>query len=258
MLPSFGGLGPALPFLYAGIILVATWLLARAVSGLLRSAMSQGTPQVAANASRMAGALIWVVGSVVAVQEIGVSTDILLLVVGLGGVAALVAFRSALENLGAKYFSDVYVPYKLGDSIRVGSYAGKVIEINPMTTVVLSEADELVAIPNQAFLKECVVNATPQAWREVVIPITLGSGLDLPAFESDLRRSMAKLRPRLDPRFPPLISTRSRGKLSTDLALTLLIRQPQDRDMVTSEANRRIFEVLEKHRRSTREGPRGG
>ncbi len=257
ILPNLAPLGPALPFVYAAIILAVTWALARAVNRLIRSVMSESMPHVAVSSSRFTSVLIWVVGIVLAVQEIGVSTDILLLVVGLAGVAAVIACREALENAGAKYFSDVYIPFKIGDSVRVGEHEGKVIEINPMTTLLLTEKDQLVSIPNRMFMGQVVVNTTPQAWKEVAIPISVTSGINLAEFESEVRKSLSKLRSRLDPRFPPLLSGRARNPLTSDLTLTLFIRQPGDRDIVTTEANRRVSLVLEKLQRPKRNARNG-
>ncbi|MDE1819493.1 MAG: mechanosensitive ion channel [Euryarchaeota archaeon] len=252
MLPYLDQLGPVEPVALAGIVLVVTWLVARGVGGILRAAMQESVPHVAATAVRLSSALIWVVGIVIAVQTLGVATDILLLVVAIAGVALVVAFRVPLENLGAKYFSDVYVPFKAGDTVQVGNHAGKVIEINPISTVLLSEDDHLVSVPNSTFVREVVLNLTPNAWREVVIPVTLDNNVDLPSFESEVRKSLSRLRPRLDPRFPPILTNRARTPGVAELSLVLFVRRPQDREPVATEANRRVSLVLEALRRPRR------
>ncbi|MCI4369645.1 MAG: hypothetical protein L3K09_08820, partial [Thermoplasmata archaeon] len=79
-------------------------------------------------------------------------------------------------------------------------------------------------------------------------PITLNANIDLPAFEGDLLRSLSKLRLRLDQRFPPVLTTKSRSAQSTDLLLTLMLRRPEERDAITAEVNKRVVEVLERAR----------
>jgi small-conductance mechanosensitive channel len=118
-----------------------------------------------------------------------------------------------------------------------------VIEINAMATVLLTEQDELVSVPNTTFVREPIVNTSPQAWKELTVPITVRSTVDLPAFESALLKSLAKLRSRLDPRFPPVLATKARSTQSTDLTLTLMIRRAEDRDAILGEASKRIAEV---------------
>jgi small-conductance mechanosensitive channel len=162
------------------------------------------------------------------------------------GVATIVALRQPLENFGAKYFTDVYTPFKIGDTIRVGVHAGRVIEVNAMTTVLLSEDDHLVSLPNSVFLRESVVNLTPQAWKEVIVPITLPGGLDLASFENTMLRAFSRMRGRLDRRYPPVFTVKSRSAQSTDLVLTVMIRRPEDRDPVMAEVNLRITEAMER------------
>lgn len=233
-----------LPLAYVAIILGITWLAARITSIVIGRLMDRSSPLVATQARRAGWALVWIIGAVIAVEEVGVRSDILLLVVGLFGVAVIVALRVPLENLSAKYFADMYVPFKVGDSVSVQGHAGKVIEINPMSTILLANDDTLVAIPSSTFLHEAFVNTTPQAWKEVLVPIALGADADVATFESALRKSLNKLKLHLDERFPPILTMKGRTSQSTELTLTVMIRQPGQREMITSEVNKRVAEVL--------------
>jgi small conductance mechanosensitive channel len=227
-----------------GVTVALTALAARLASLLTTRILAQSPPVAAVGARRLVWIIVWLIGGTIALQLAGVSPEILLLVVALLGAAGLLSLRYALENFGAKFFSDVYIPYKIGDSIRVGDAAGKVIEINAMATVLLSAEDQLISIPNVVFLRQMIVNTSPQAWKEVVVPVTVRSSVDLPAFESALLKSLSKLRVRLDPRFPPVLTTKARGTAGTDLVLTLMIRRPEDRDALMTEAAKRVAEVL--------------
>jgi len=235
----------ATPYLLAAAILLLTWLVAWIASLLIRRVMRQSAPQVAAGARRLGEVVVWLVGILLAVQEVGVGIDILLVVLGLFAIAAIIALRIPLENFGAKYFSDVYSPFKVGDTIQVGAHSGKVIEINAMTTVLLSEDDRLIALPNSLLLREVLVNASPQAWKELTIPISLPGTVDIAPVESEILRSLAKLRLRLDKRFPPVIATKSRTPQSTDLVLTVMIRRPEERDALLVEVNKRVHDAIQ-------------
>jgi small conductance mechanosensitive channel len=226
------------------IIIVLTVILAWLVGPIAGRLMRQSTPQAAGAARRLSVAVIALIGGTLALQALGVSPDVVLLVIALLGVTALVALRDPLGNYGAKYFSDLYTPFKVGDTIEVGGFSGKVIEINPMTTVLLSDKEQLVSVPNAAMIRDVVINTSPQAWKEVTVPVSIPGNIDLPAFESDLLKTLSKLRLRLDPRFPPVVTTRSRSPQSTDLTLTLMLRRPEDRDAITTEVNKRLGEVL--------------
>ena len=236
-----------LPFLYFGIIIVATWLLAKLAGRLLGRLLQETPPQVAATARTAGAVVVWLVGAVIAIGELGISPSILLVVIALLGVLVIVAIREQLENFGAKYFADVYTPFKVGDSIQIREYSGNVIEINSMSTILLSDKDQLVSIPNSLFMREVVVNRSPQAWKEVVFPITIPGSVDLPSFENELLKSVGKLRARLDRRFPPLLTTKARGPQSADLVLTLMLKQPEERDALVTEVNKRISETLSRN-----------
>lgn len=238
----------AVPLVYCAVILALTALVAYLTSLSIAGLMRRSNPQVTGAARRTGFAIVWLVGIVFAVQELGVSVTILLLVILLLGIAVIVALRQPLENYGAKYFADVYSPFKLGDTIRVGERSGKVIEINAMTTVLLSEDDHLIALPNSLFLREAVVNLTPQAWKELTVPFSLAGSVDIPAFESDMMKTLAKLRARLDRRYPPVFTTRARSAQSADLVLTVMVRRPEDREPVLAEVNRRLTEAMGKAR----------
>ena len=238
------------PLVYFGVAIGLTALFAYVANLVIWGVMRQSNPLITVAAQRLGVVIVWLVGIVIAVQELGVGVDILLLVIALLGAAAIVALRQPLENFGAKYFADVYAPFKIGDTIRVGDQAGKVIEINAMSTVILSEDDRLVGLPNSLFLRAPVVNLTPQAWKEVVVPITLPSSVDIAVFEADMLKTLGKLRVRLDRRYPPVFTVKSRSSQSTDLVLTIMIRRPEDRDPVLTEVNLRLTDVIERVRGS--------
>jgi len=241
------------PLVFFGVILGLTWLFSYVAEFAIWGFMRQSNPQVTAAAQRLGAVTVWLVGIVLAVQELGVSVDILLLVIALLGIAAIVALRQPLENFGAKYFADVYAPFKIGDTIRVADQAGKVIEINAMSTVILSEDDHLVGLPNSLLLRQSVVNLTPHAWKEVIVPTTLPGSIDLPTFESDMMKVLSKLRVRLDRRYAPVFTVKARTPQSTDMVLTVMVRRPEDRDPVLAEVNLRLTEAMEKARSG---GPR--
>jgi small-conductance mechanosensitive channel len=244
-------LWPYLPVLVTVVLtVVVAWIAAFVVGRLMRNA----SPQLARVARQLIALAIAVIGATLALQFLGVNPAIIFVIIALLGATVLIALRGVLANYGAKYFSDLFVPFKVGDTIQVRGISGKVIEINPMTTVLLSDTDQLVSVPNESMIREVVVNTSPQAWKEVLVPVTIGGNIDLAAFESDLLKSLSKLKTRLDPRFPPVLTTKSRTTQSTDLVLTVMLRRPEDRDAITAEANKRLSELLERAR-GTRRSP---
>jgi small conductance mechanosensitive channel len=229
-----------------GTIVAITALVALLASWAIGRAMVRSSPQVVTGARRVGIAVVALAGTVLLVQQVGVSPDILLLIAGLFGAAALVASRVPLENLGGKYFADVYIPFKVGDRVEIAGESGQVIEINAMCTVLLTDEHQIASIPNSRFMRDILINTTPQAWKEVLVPVTVGPGVDLPALESEILKSLSKIRLRLDPRFPPVLSTRARDGTSSDLVLRVMIRRPEDREAILAEVNHRLSAAMEK------------
>lgn len=188
-------------------------------------------------------------GAIFALEQLGLRVDVLLLLLALLGAAMLIANRETLENLASKYFSDVYVPFKVGDSVRVRGYSGRVIEINPISTILMTEDEELVSIPNVIFIRDIVVNTTPHAWKEVTVPIVISEEIELAEFESEILKSCNKLKVHLDERFPPILTVKNREERSTMLMLTLMVKKPERKDVITSEINSKVAEIIEKMKR---------
>jgi small conductance mechanosensitive channel len=243
MLPSW-----AVPFVYFGATIGLTALFAYVAGLVISGLMRKSNSLVRVGTRRLAVGIVWLVGLVIAVQQVGVGVDIVLLVAGLLGITGIVALRVPLENMAARYMSDVYSPFKIGDTIRVSGQAGRVLEINSMCTVILTEDDRLVSLPNSLFLRETVENLTPEAWKELVIPISVAGSVDLPTFESEILKALTKIRIRLDKRYPPVFSTKARSLQSTDLVLTVMVARPEDRDPVLTEVNTRVADILQKSR----------
>jgi small conductance mechanosensitive channel len=231
--------------IYFVAIIAATWLIAHFVDSFLGRFLRLGPPLILAHVRRLMSTFIWLIGVLLALAQIGLRIEILLLLIGLIGGALAIANRETLENVASKYFADFYIPFKIGDSITIRGYSGKVIEINPISTVLITEDENLISVPNSLFLREVVVNSTPKAWKEVSIPILISSDIPLASFESNVLRSCNKLRHHLDERFPPILAVKNRETNRTELTLTLMIKEPETKDMIVSTITKRVQEIQE-------------
>ena len=240
------------PIAYAGIILVATWVVARFFTLIIRALTGQSAQLLGSQIQRLVWLLIWLIGLILAVEQLGVNPDILFLMVGLIGAAVIIAMRRPLENFGARYFTHGYIPFKIGDSIEVQGRTGKIIEINSMSTILLSH-DHIVSIPNYTFMRDTMVNTTHQAWKTVTVPVVVSNDVDLPAFESSVLKSVNKLRSHFDDRFAPVLTVTSRNRQTTDMSLTIMIRFPDKRDAIINEVNKRVAELVDEAKKSKKQ-----
>lgn len=251
---SFSFLAPYFTVLYSLVlfaaIIVITYIVAKLSGIIISRLMRQSYPLLAAQAKRIGWVIVWLVGIILAIEQLGINSTILLLVVAIAGIATVIAIRVPLENIGAKYFQDVYIPFKIGDSISVQGHFGRVVEVNSVSTILLTDDDQLISIPNSVFVKEIVVNSTPQAWKEVTIPIAVDNSVDLAEFENSIMKSLNKMKLHLDKVFPPVLETQTRGSQQTELVLTVMIQRPEERDTIVTEINKRISEIMQTSQQS--------
>jgi len=243
----------ALEFLYPVIsfiiIVISTWIIAYAFNQILKRMLKRETPLLATNIRRLVWLSIWLIGIVLAIEQLGLRIDFLLLVVGLIGLALIISIKDVIQNFASKYFSDVYVPFKVGDTIQVHEHSGKVIEINPLSTILITADDKLVSIPNSFLIREITINMTPQAWKEMIIPIVISDDIDPAEFESEVIRGCNKFKIHLDERFPPILSIKRRQGSQIEFNLVLMIKEVDLKDKIASEINSRVTEIIEKMKR---------
>jgi len=233
-------------------ILLVTWAIVIIVDRVLKKILIGTYPAVSASIRRFISIFLWLLGILVALSQIGLTLEILLVIITITGIGAIVASRDVIENIIAKYFSDAYIPFNKGDTIRMGNYEGEVIEINPIATVLLNEKGEMISIPNSKFMKEITVNLSPAAWKKVVIPISLPAGLNIAEFENSLLRYMYRIKHLLDEHFQPLLTVKSKTSSSYELALTFMVNDKNKREQVVNQVNMKIMEIIEELRRKSK------
>jgi len=240
------------PWIAFVVILAVTWLVTHFLDSIIKR-VTRGRSSVANKVKRLLVIVIWFFGIVFALEQLGLLVEILLLIVGLVGVAAIIASRDTLQNLFSKYFMDIYLTFDVGDNIKVREYSGRIIEMNPMSTILLTNDEQIVSVPNAIFYREITVNTTFQAWKEVSIPIVIDNDIGLPEFESEVIKSGNKFKHHLDERFPPMMAVKNREPKTTELVLTLMIKNPDMKEAITTEMNTRIAEIIERMKAKKKE-----
>ena len=75
----------------AGLILLITWVVSRVLGGLLSKALTKLSSGVARQARQIATALVWLIGSLIALGQLGLELTIVALIVTLGGIILAIA-----------------------------------------------------------------------------------------------------------------------------------------------------------------------
>jgi small conductance mechanosensitive channel len=144
-------------------ILLITYVVAKLFTTILRGALRVAPPLIVDQAVKIASAFVWVVGLLLAVNQLGLNLDVLLVLLAVAGVGLIVAARDVLSNFLSKLFIGIYIPVKVGDYISVDGLSGKVVEINPVATLILMDDGTIATVPNAQFVKGVSVNKTSVA-----------------------------------------------------------------------------------------------
>jgi small-conductance mechanosensitive channel len=173
------------------LLLLARWGLRAIFSRYLRRASERRPPEEIASlrtrlsvlqrviVAFLAAIVVWSVLSVFPTTDrlaatLLASSAVLALIFGL-------AFSAPLGNLGAGILLAFTQPVRLGDRISVGDVTGQAEQITLIHTVLLTDDDKRVFIPNTQMVSSVVVNRTIQDPRRIVsvnLPVALGASVD--------------------------------------------------------------------------------
>jgi MscS family membrane protein len=122
---------------------------------------------------RTIGTIIWVIGTMMALKNVGVDVGALLAGLGIGGLAFALAAQDTLKNIfgGIAIFSDR--PFKIGDRIKIDGFDGFVEDIGMRSTRIRTLERRLVTIPNYRVVDCSIENITNEPMRRVLIKLGL-------------------------------------------------------------------------------------
>ncbi len=224
------------------VILLGTGIVVEIARRLIEKTLQPSMPYVEKYIKRYTTWFIWVIGVTFGIRQVGLSIEVILLVIGLAGVGFLVAARDVLPSMLARHFLDLYSQYKLGDHISIGSHHGDVIEITSLNTVI-RKGKNIVVIPNYLFLREPWVNQSTKSGYEVSVPVRVGNELDLVEFEERLVESLKGVESYI--LSPPTVVTIKSDEKQTEMAVILSLKKPEDKTVVVSEINEMVKKIID-------------
>jgi MscS family membrane protein len=117
--------------------------------------------------------VIWALGGVMALNNIGVNVGALLGTLGIGGLAFALAAQDTIKNIfgGITIFTDR--PFRIGDRIKVDKFEGFVEDIGIRSTRIRTLEKRLVTIPNYKIVDAPIENVTEEPMRRVLMKLGL-------------------------------------------------------------------------------------
>jgi small-conductance mechanosensitive channel len=237
--------------LFALAILVASFVLSRLARAFVadrllgRTRLGVGSRYAI---GRVFGYLILALGIIVALQPLGVNASALAVFGGALGIGLGFGLQDIVKNFVAGLIILVERPIQVGDSIELGDVTGEVAEIRGRATVVQTNDDIYLIVPNSKFISETVVNRSFRQRRvRYRIPVTVASDSDPATVEAALLEAAGRSANVLaDP--SPTVWFREFGEAG--LTFELLCWTSKligSAGSLRSELNRLVYEALKAH-----------
>jgi MscS family membrane protein len=155
------------------IVINITWFASKFSSSLVSEYGERISNRLLPLIKRTVLIVIWVIGTVMALHNIGVEIASILGVLGVGGVSIALAAQDTLKNI----FSGITIvtdsPFRIGDIIQFDSYEGVVQDIGLRSTRILTYEQRIISIPNCRLMDASVINVSAEPSRRVVIKLGL-------------------------------------------------------------------------------------
>ena len=228
-----------------GLVLLLTFVIARVIGVLLFKALRKQNESLARQIRRFATLLIWLLGILIGLDQIGLELTLLFVIVTLTGILLIIAFRDVLANIASHEAITTYTPFKIGDWIQIGKFFGRVTDITMMATILMTPDNETVYIPNLEITKSTIINRTAPGGIRISVPITVDRSLDLSLVEKNLLEVGMQLKEELVPDSEPEVRITGLKQETVRVALLIRINNPAKSRLIASEVRRLVKEKLD-------------
>ncbi len=228
------------------LIIILTYLVVRFYRIIITRIAGTVPSGLIASLQQIGSWAIWVLGVIIVLNTLDVPILLLLVLLFLGGLTMIVAYRNILTDMAASQFVSTYQPFKVGEWIEVQDYYGRVIERNLIQTKILTPDNEIVIIPNSTLVRRSVINRTRSGALRIQIPVVVSTEMDLTKIEDQLIHIAEDMKVDLLPDTTPQVRVTQVTPQETQLVLLLQIANPAKRDQMVSEVQKKFYELLSK------------
>ena len=159
------------------IVLDITWFFGRLFSSLLQvywGKQSNGQAnKMMPIIKRTILVIVWLIGIVMALSNVGVNISALLGTLGIGGIAFALAAQDTVKNVFGAFTILTDKPFSIGDTIRVDSYEGTVVDVGLRSTKIMNYDKRIITFPNYKITDTSIVNISSEPMRRVVLNLGL-------------------------------------------------------------------------------------
>lgn len=227
------------------LVLGVTFLVVRVYLTIVRRLRGRIPQGLVASFQQFGSWVIWGLGIIVALSMLAGQSYLLLLIVGLGGIAVILAYRDVLSQIVSSQFVSTYQPIKVGEWIEVDGHFGRVIEMDLIETKLVTPNNEIVVIPNSTLMKQSIINRTRSGSLRLQIPVYAKRGLDLGEVEDHLLEIAHGMKVDLATDSTPEVRVAELTPEYSRLELLIEVANPAKRDLIISEIQKRVYELMQ-------------
>lgn len=178
------------------IVLDITWVLARLSSALLQKYWGHKSTGHAQKmmpvVKRTALVVIWIIGVVTALSNVGVDINALWGTLGIGGIAFALAAQDTVKNVFGAITIFTDKPFDIGDTINVNGFEGTVVDVGMRSTRILGYDRRITSYPNYKITDASIVNISSEPMRRAMVKVglTYDTGADKMTDALEILRSL--------------------------------------------------------------------
>ena len=165
------------------IILNFTWLIARLSDNLLNFSVTKASDNTKTGRvhrkkmmpiiKRTILVIVWAIGIVTALANVGVNITAIIGTLGIGGIAFALAAQDTIKNIFGAFTILTDRPFSIGDTVRIDSFEGTIIDIGIRSTKMRNSDKRKITFPNYKIADASVINISTEPMRRVTVKIGL-------------------------------------------------------------------------------------
>ena len=240
---------------YLLIILIATLVTARIVTGILRyyGTVRPSIKTLVPTLQKLMKVIVYFVAFVLILDALGIQVTALVAAFGIGGLA--VAF--ALQGTLSEFFAGIYImsdrPVRVGDYVELESgRKGYVIDVGWRSTRIRELPNNIIVVPNSKLAGSIITNFyLPEPEMACLVQVGVAYNSDLEKVERvtiDVGKKVLKKVTGGVPEFDPFIRYHTFSDFSINFTVILRVKEFVDKYLITHEF------VKELHKRYKKEG----
>lgn len=240
-------------FFTFSFIIVFTWLGSRVIEALISEYFQNLTEEneklkkdsVSPVLRKSARFLIWIPGSIMALNNAGLDVGALIAGLGIGGLAVALASQDTVKNVIGGLIILFDKPFGIGDHIQVDNFNGHVEDIGLRSTRIRSTDGKEVSIPNTLFSDKPITNISREKESKVITNLNLSY-----ANQKENTEQLCKMLMEMLSGNEKLVSNKTEVVVSSfeeshiKLTIQYFIKKGSHYSAVKNEINLKVWEIL--------------